>query len=79
MRAHMMGWNGWDAAAIFDMFRMFWWALIIVGVAVLASWLLDLRLQRDASEDHEPAILRERFARGAIDKSTVDGLMRDLA
>jgi uncharacterized membrane protein len=64
---------------MFDMFHPSWWALIIVGVVALARWLLDSQRQRDASEDREPAILRERFARDAVDKAALEGLMRDLA
>lgn len=79
MWGHMTGWNGWGGAGMFGIVHLLWWALLIAGVVVLARWLLSTRRQRNSSEDRALAILRERFARGEIDKAAFEALKRDLA
>ena len=61
----MMGW-GWSWFGIVHM--VLWWFLLILGIVVLAKWLFGGGGSRSAGGDHALAILRERYARGEIDK-----------
>lgn len=77
---NMMGWGGygggWPLLGVAHM--LLWWVLIILGIVVLVRWLAaDSRSRR--SEDRSLAILRERYARGEIDKAEFDARRRDLA
>jgi putative membrane protein len=81
---NMMGWGsyggayggGWPLLGVAHM--LLWWVLIILGIVVLVRWLTaDSRSRR--SEDRSLAILRERYARGEIDKAEFDARRRDLA
>ena len=68
------GWgSGWGWIGVTHM--LLWWALLILGITLLAKWLLApaSRRQRGALE-----ILRERYARGEIDKDEFDRRRRDL-
>jgi len=76
----MMGWGGGWGWGWFGIVHMvLWWFLIILGIVVLAKWLFGgSGGGRAASEDRALAILRERFARGEIDKTEFDARKRDL-
>jgi putative membrane protein len=43
-----------------------WWVLIVLGIAVLAKWLLSS--SRPGADGGALAILMERYARGEIEK-----------
>lgn len=82
MWGNMMGWSGYGGGgSLLGMGSMLlWWVLIIVGVVVLARWLSSGSQGRQVrSEDRSLTILRERYARGEIDKSEFDARRRDLA
>jgi putative membrane protein len=70
-----MGWGpGWG---LFGFLHMgLWWILLILGIAVLAKWLFSGGTRRgsDALE-----VLRERYARGEIQKEEFEQKKRDLA
>jgi putative membrane protein len=76
----MMGWSGGWGWGWFGIVHMvLWWFLIILGIVVLAKWLFGGGGGgRVSSEDRALAILRERYARGDIDKSEFDARKRDL-
>ena len=60
--------------------HLLWWALIIGGVIVLVRWLMpDGSRSGAASEDRALSILKERYARGEIDKVEFDLRKRDIA
>lgn len=63
-------WFGW-------IFMILWWALIITGIIVLLRWLMA---QSNGSyNDKTPIeILRERYAKGEIDKKEFDKRKKDL-
>ena len=78
MYGDMMGWGGgWGWFGIVHM--VLWWFLIILGIVVLAKWLFGSGgNSRSAESDRALAILRERYARGEIDKPEFDARRRDL-
>ena len=77
----MMGWwnNGWGGGAMFGIAHLLWWALLIAGVFVIARWLGgSWRDSGQPREDLALSILKERYARGEIDKAEFDARRRDL-
>ena len=81
MWGDMMGWGGGWGWSWFGMIHMvLWWLLIVLGIVVLAKWLFGGggSSSRAASEDRALAILRERFARGEIDKAEFEARKHDL-
>lgn len=72
----MTGWGGgWG---MFVLHMLLWWVLIILGIIVLARWVFGGGPGRGSSEDRALSILRERYARGEIDKAEFDARKRDL-
>jgi putative membrane protein len=75
---NMMGW-GWGGGGYFGLMHLAWWVLIIVGIVVLVRWLPGAgRGPSRADEDRSLIILRERYARGEIDKAEFEARKRDL-
>ena len=73
---NMMGWAG---TGFFGLGHLLWWALIIVGVVVLVRWLMrDASRSGAAGEGRALSILKERYARGEIDKAEFDMRKRDI-
>lgn len=72
---NMMG--GWDGFGIFGwLFMILFWVLIILGVVALIRYLSRAGQSR---EDKTPLdILRERYARGEIDKKEFEEKKKDL-
>ncbi len=63
---NMMGWGG---GGFFGLGHLLWWALVVVGVIVLVRWLMrDGVTSVRANENRALSILKERYARGEIDK-----------
>lgn len=83
MWGNMMGWGGgWGSGGgwMFGLVHLLWWMLIVVGLVVLARWLRDTgRRRRGSGRDRALDILRERFARGEIDKTEFEARKQDLA
>jgi putative membrane protein len=83
MWGNMMGWGyggygGWPLLGIAQM--LLWWLFIVLGIVVLVRWLSTASPGRHRPpEDRSLAILRERYARGEIDKAEFDARKRDLA
>ncbi|HSQ82688.1 MAG TPA: SHOCT domain-containing protein [Casimicrobiaceae bacterium] len=77
----MMGSYGWGQGGAFGMIWMLlWWVLIILGIVLLAKWLFR---RPQGGGGHAPGnraleILRERYARGEIDKKEFEERKRDL-
>lgn len=65
-------------------FMIFWWVLIIAGIVALVRWLMN---QSSNTRDHKSSssangsvleILKERYARGDIDKREFEEKKKDL-
>jgi putative membrane protein len=77
----MMGWGGgWGWFGLVHM--LLWWLLIIIGIAVLVKWFVGAGggagTRSSPTDDRALAILRERYARGEIDKAEFEARKRDL-
>ena len=74
---HPMGWMG-GAWGIGMMFMMFvFWILVIVGLVLAVRWLMTESKERRSDSALE--ILRQRYARGEIDKEEFEAKKRDLS
>ncbi len=79
----MMGWGwhgGWGPGwGMFGLMHVLWWVLIVVAIVVLIRGIGGRHVPRAPGEDRALAILRERYARGEIDKTEFDNRKRDLS
>ncbi len=76
----MMG--GWGGGWFGGIFMIIFWVLVIVGLIVLIRWLLASS-RGDSVLHHRPSssaleILRERYARGEINKQEFEEKKKDL-
>lgn len=70
----MDGWDGWGAGwHFFGLMHVLWWVLVVF---VLVYVIRGLR--RGGPEDRAQSILRERYARGEIDRAEFDERMKVL-
>ncbi len=78
----MMG--GWDGFGLGWFFMLVWWALILTVLVGLIRWLFtghsghsgDAGTRSDSKRHLD--ILKERYARGDIDRETYDRMRREL-
>lgn len=64
---------GWLAMLLF-------WVLLIAGVVLVVRWIIDERsFRKPSKEDNALSILKERYARGEIDKEQFETMKRDLS
>src|SRR5262245_19201314 len=71
-------WAMWGAWGLGMMLFMFvFWALVIVGLVLGLRWLATMG--RESRTDAGLDILRQRYARGEINKDECDAKKRDLS
>jgi putative membrane protein len=71
---HPMWWWGWGIGMMAMMFLF--WALVIVGLIVGIRWLLGKG--KEEKSDSAIEILRQRYARGEINKDEFEAKKKDL-
>ena len=73
---HPMWWM-WGAGGLVMMFMMLvFWGLVIAGIVLAIRWLVSQGHGR--AHDSALEILRERYARGEINREEFEGRRRDL-
>jgi putative membrane protein len=70
----MWGYSSWGAFGFIWM--IFWWALIILGIVYLVKWIAR---QGGSQGKDAVEILKERYARGEINKKEFEEKKRDIA
>ena len=72
-----MGWMGgmWGIGMMFTM--LLFWVLIIAGLILGVRWLMSD--QKERRGDSAMEILRQRYARGEINKEEFDAKKKDLS
>jgi len=68
-----MGWGAWGFGM---MMMVLIWGLLIVGVVLGIRWLLGRG--KDSRSDSAMEILRQRYARGEINKEEFEAKKKDL-
>jgi putative membrane protein len=73
---HPMSWMWGFGGAVMMLTMLVVWGLVIAGLVLGIRWLVG---QGRAREDAALAILRQRYARGEIDREEFEAKKRDLA
>jgi putative membrane protein len=67
-------WGMWGVGMMF--FMLLFWALVIVGVVLGIRWLISQG--KESRSDSALEILRQRYARGEINKEEFEARKKDL-
>ncbi len=72
-------WWMWGAGGLVMLFMMLlFWGLVITGLVLALRWLMRQGAPRPAAHDPALDILRQRYARGEIDREEFEARRRDL-
>lgn len=70
---------GWGAdGGGWEVLHVLWSVLLIVGIIVAVRWLVGAARPDESRADHSLPILRERYARGEINREDFEQRRRDL-
>ncbi len=81
---HMGRWmtGGWGVGWFGMLFNLLFWGLIIVGLVFLIRWLIQTTIDKDQSGvnlgSNAMEILKERYARGEINRGEFESMKKDL-
>lgn len=71
--------NMWGGGFGFSwVFMLLFWALIITGVVIAVKWLMDQSHVTQGQEKTPLDILKERYAKGEINKEEFESKKKDL-
>ena len=70
-------WGMWGAWGLGMMLLVVFWVLVIVGMVLGVRWLVTQG--RESRSDTALEILRQRYARGEINKEEFEAKKRDLS
>ena len=71
---HPMMWGAWGFGMMFMM--VLFWVLVVIGIVLAIRWLTSQR--REKPSDSAVEILRQRYARGEINKDEFEAKKKDL-
>lgn len=71
---HPMMWGAWGVGMMFMM--LVFWAVVVIGIVLTVRWLVGQ--SREARPDRALEILRERYARGEINREEFETKRREL-
>lgn len=77
----MMDWTGgaWPVMGLGWIFMVLVWVLVVVGIVALVRWLgMSSGERRKEADKTALEILRERYARGEIERDEYEQKRRDL-
>ena len=77
----MGGWGSGGMGWFGGIFMLAFWVLILVGLVFVIRWLVQTTSKKGNSGQHGSRameILKERYARGEIDKTQFENMKRDL-